>query len=210
MNASKLILTALLAGTFSAVHAGDQMSAKVAKLVADSFKPGEGQDLSRLVQDETQKLCSATRNNPSPAQTAAINAREQATIRYPDGNKLVGDWKNGEKLVKGGFGMRIGSIEPDVPARQKGGNGGNCYACHALDPKEVAAGNIGPSLTGYGALRGASDDIVKYTYDKIYNAQATVACSSMPRLGRHGVLTPEQIADVTAYLVSPESSLNKK
>lgn len=210
MNARKLILCALLAAAYPAVHAGDDMGAKVARLVADSFKPGEGQDMSRLVQDETQKMCSVTRNNPLPAQAAAINAREQATIKYPDGNKLVGDWKNGEKLVKGGFGMRIGSIEPDAPARQKGGNGGNCYACHALDPKEVAAGNLGPSLTGYGALRGAGDEIVKFTYDKIYNTQATVACSNMPRLGLHGVLTPEQIADVTAYLVSPESSLNKK
>jgi L-cysteine S-thiosulfotransferase len=158
--------------------------------VADSFKPGEGQDLSRLVQDETQKICSVTRNNPSAAQADAINARERATIKYPEGGKLMGDWKNGEKLVKGGFGMRIGSIEPDAPARQKGGNGGNCYACHAIDPKEVAAGNLGPSLTGYGALRGASDDIVKYTYDKLYNAQATVACSNMPRIGHNGILTP--------------------
>ncbi|MFN3545355.1 MAG: sulfur oxidation c-type cytochrome SoxX [Thiobacillus sp.] len=210
MQANKLILCALLAGAFGAAQAAEDMSAKVAKLVADSFKPGEGQDMSRLVQDETQKVCSVTRNNPSPAQAAAINAREQANIKYPEGGQLMGDWKKGEKLVGGGFGMRIGRIEPDAPARQKGGNGGNCYACHALDPKEVAAGNIGPSLTGYGALRGTSDEIVKYTYDKIYNTQATVACSSMPRIGHNGILTPEQVADITAYLVSPESPINKR
>lgn len=210
MNASKRILCALLASTFSTVQAGEDMNAKVAKLVADSFKPGEGQDMSRLVQDETQKVCSATRNNPSAVQAAAINAREQANIKYPASGKLMGDWKSGEKLAAGGFGMRIGRIEPDAPARQKGGNGGNCYACHAMDPKEVAAGNLGPSLTGYGALRGASNEIVKYTYDKIYNTQATVACSNMPRMGHNGVLTPEQVADITAYLVSPESPLNKQ
>ena len=34
-----------------------------------------------------------------------------------------------------------------------------------------------PSLTGDGKLRGAGDDIVKYTYQKIYNAQAFNACS---------------------------------
>lgn len=210
MKTSKLILSALLTGAFTVAHAGEDMSAKVAKLVAESFKPGEGQDMSRLVQDETQKVCSATRNNPSAGQAVAINARERATIKYPDGNKLMGDWKNGEKLVKGGFGMRIGSLEADPTAKQKGGNGGNCYACHALDPKEVAAGNLGPSLTGYGALRGAGDEIVKYTYDKLYNTQATVACSNMPRVGQNGILTPEQVADVTAYLVSPESPLNKQ
>jgi len=210
MKNHTLILSALLAGAFGSVHAAEDLSAKVDKLVASSFKPGEGQDMSRLVQDDTQKLCSKTRNNPSAKDADAINKRERATIKYPDGNKLMGDWKNGEKLVKGGLGMRIGAIEPDKADKQKGGNGGNCYACHALDPKEVAAGNIGPSLTGYGALRGASDDIVTYTYDKLYNAQATVACSSMPRMGHNGILTPAQVADITAYLVSPESPLNQK
>ena len=199
----------LRAGAFGVAQAGGGLRAKVEKMVLVSFKTGEGQDPSRLVQDETQKICSVTRNNPSNKQAAAINERERAAIKYPDGNKLMGDWKNGEKLVKAGFGMRIGSIEPDAPARQKGGNGGNCYACHAIDPQEVAAGNIGPSLTGYGALRGASDDIVKYTYDKLYNAQATVACSSMPRMGHNGILTAMQVADITAYLVSPESPLNR-
>ena len=207
---SKLIIAALLATAFSPVQADSTLAAKVDKLVADSFEPGPGQDMSRLVQDETQKVCSATRDKPSAEQAAAINAREKTTIKYPENNQLMGDWKNGEKLAKGGFGMRIGSIEPDKVERQKGGNGGNCYACHAMDPKEVAAGNLGPSLTGYGALRGASDDIVKYTYDKLYNTQATVACSNMPRMGHNGILTPAQIADITAYLVSPESSLNKK
>lgn len=207
---NNLIITALLAVAFSPVHADSKLAAKVDQLVSDSFKPGEGQDMSRLVQDETQKVCSITRNNPSAEQAAAINARERTTIKYPDNTQLMGDWKNGEKLVKGGFGMRIGSIEPDAVSRQKGGNGGNCYACHAMDPKEVAAGNLGPSLTRYGALRGASSDIVKYTYDKLYNAQATVACSNMPRMGHNGILSPAQLADITAYLVAPESSLNQK
>jgi sulfur-oxidizing protein SoxX len=207
---SKLIIAALLAVAFNPAQADSKFVANLDKVVADSFKPGPGQDMSRLVQDETQRICSETRNSPSAAQAAAINAREAATIKYPAGGKLMGDWKNGEKLVKGGFGMRIGNIEPDKADRQKGGNGGNCYACHALDPKEVAAGNLGPSLTGYGALRGSGEEIVKYTYDKLYNTQATVACSNMPRVGHNGILTPEQVADVTAYLVSPESSLNQK
>jgi sulfur-oxidizing protein SoxX len=32
----------------------------------------------------------------------------------------------------------------------------------------------------------------------------------MPRLGAHGFLTPEQIADVVAYLVDPQSPVNRK
>lgn len=69
---------------------------------------------------------------------------------------------------------------------------------------------MGPSLIGYGALRGTGEDIVKYTYEKLYNAQAFVACSNMPRLGHNGVLKPEQVADITAYLLSPESPVNQK
>jgi sulfur-oxidizing protein SoxX len=206
---NRMMIAAAIAGVSMTVSAGETMQAKIEKLVAASFKPGEGQDMSRLVQDETQKLCSATRNNPQAKDADALIAREKATIKYPADNKLMGDWKEGEKLVKGGFGMRIGTIEPDPAAKQKGGNGGNCYACHAVDPKEVAAGNLGPSLTGYGKLRGQSEDMVKYTYEKLYNAQAFVACSSMPRLGHNGILKPEQIAHVTAYLLSPESPVNK-
>lgn len=206
---SKMMIAVMLAGASLSVSAGENMQAKVEELVAASFKPGEGQDMSRLKQDDTQKLCSATRNNPSQKDAEALLARERDTIKYPADNKLMGDWKEGEKLVKGGFGMRIGAIEPDPVKKQSGGNGGNCYACHAVDPKEVAAGNLGPSLTGYGKLRGQSEDIVKYTYEKIYNAQAFVACSSMTRLGHNGVLKPEQIAHITAYLISQESPVNK-
>jgi len=209
MNPNKLILTALLAGVFSVVHAGEDMNAKVTKLVAESFKPGEGQDLSRLVQDETQKVCSTTRNNPTAAQAAAINAREQATIKYPDGNKLVGDWKNGEKLVKGGFGMRIGSIEPDKVERQNNPNGGNCYACHQLAAKEIAYGNLGPSLTGYGKQRGQSAEMLKYTWTRLWNSHAYNACSHMPRFGDGGILTEQQLKDVMALLFDPASPVNQ-
>jgi sulfur-oxidizing protein SoxX len=185
------------------------VQALVNQYIAASFLPGEGQDLSRLKQDETIQACNQYRDNPPDKVAAAINEREAKTIKYPDGGKLMGDWKNGEKLYAGGFGMRIGRIEPDAPARQKGGNGGNCYACHAADPKEIAFGTLGPSLTGYGKLRGTGDDIIKYTYDKIYNAQAFAACSQMPRMGYHGILRPEQIADIVAYLISPDSPVNK-
>lgn len=205
-----LIAAVLLAVPCISVQANENMQAMMDKAIAESFKPGDGQDMTRMKQDETQKLCSEYRNNLPQKLATSLIAREKASIKYPENSKLMGDWKAGEKLVNSGFGMRIGSFQPDPPAKQKGGNGGNCYACHAMDPKEVAAGNMGPSLTGYGALRGASDDIVKYTYDKLYNAQATVACSTMPRMGHNGILTPAQIADITAYLVSPESPLNKK
>lgn len=93
MKKSTLILSALLTGIFTAAHAGEDMSTKLAKLVSESFKPGEGQDMSRLVQDDTQKACSQYRNNPPEKVASDIIVRERANIKYPEDNKLMGDWK---------------------------------------------------------------------------------------------------------------------
>ena len=183
-----------------------KLKAEIDKIIALSFLPGENQDLTRLKQDETLQACNQYRNNVPEKLAAAILERETKAIKYPDSGKLMGDWKAGEKYYKMGFAYRIGTVDPDKPGKDRGGN---CYACHGADAKEVAFGTIGPSLTGYGKLRGASDDIVKYTYEKIFNAQAFNACSQMPRLGHNGILTPEKIADITAFLVSPESPVNK-
>jgi sulfur-oxidizing protein SoxX len=172
-----------------------------------SFLPGDNQDLSRLQEDETIQTCNQYPRGNLPTEVAlAIMEREKKTIQYPADGKLMGDWKEGEKYFKMGFAYRIGKIEPDKPDKDRGGN---CYACHGGDPKEVAYGTIGPTLTGYGKLRGSGEEIAKLTYDKIYNAQSAVACSQMPRLGYKGILTPEKIAHITAYLLAPESPVNK-
>ena len=182
------------------------LNAKADAVFKASFPPGPGQDLGRLEQDETQKLCSLYRGNPPEAVAKAIEKRESKNIVYPNDGKLMGDWKAGAKVFNDGFAMRIGNFMPSNPNAVRGGN---CYACHQGEAKEVAYGTLGPSLLHYGKLRGQSDAIVKYTYEKIYNAKAYMACSAMPRLGHNGVLTPKQIADLTAYLLSPESPINQ-
>lgn len=212
----RLAILALFAATSVAFAADiNKLNPKIEALaedyVAKSFTDDTPENIARVTKpDDTLKLCSQYRDNPPEKLSNKLIEREKKNLKYPDNGILMGDWKAGEKLVNTGFAMRIGKIEPDPLAKQKGGNGGNCHACHAVSPKEVAAGNLGPSLTGYGTLRGTGEEIVKYTYEKIYNAQATVACSNMPRLGHNGVLKPEQIADITAYLLSPESPVNSK
>ena len=130
------------------------------------------------------KACAAstrtTRRRPCARKSKLA---QKATIRYPvDGKYLMGNWKEGEKIAAHGRGGHIGFIQPDAPMTPRGGN---CYACHQLAPKEIAYGTIGPSLQHFGKLRGNSDDIVKYAYDKIYNSNAFNACSNMPRFGMH-------------------------
>jgi sulfur-oxidizing protein SoxX len=209
MNAKHtLIIVAAALATAGIVPASadSKMQALVDKAIADSFMTGENQFPERLKQDDTLRACNQYRNNVPEKLAKEIVDRETKAIKYPASGKLLGDWKKGEKLYAAGFAYRVGVIEPDDPKKDRGGN---CYACHAADPKEVAFGTIGPSLAGYGKLRGAGEDIVKYTYEKIYNSQAYTACSQMPRLGHNGILTPEKVADITAYLISPESPVNK-
>jgi sulfur-oxidizing protein SoxX len=151
--------------------------------------------------DEIQQACSADKPLP-PAKARKLEAAQLKDVKYPADGKYMGDWKAGEKIAQNGRGMQ---------SSDKAGseNGGNCYACHQISKEEISFGNIGPSLYQYGKLRGTSDDVVKYTWAKLYNAQAYNACSRMPRFGHNGVLTEQQMKDVMALLLDPQSPVNK-
>ena len=158
--------------------------------------------LDRLQQDEVQKLCSESQNKPLPKEVAErLEKAQLATIKYPAGN-LMGDWKAGERIAQSGVGKQY-SDDPSVVA------GGNCYACHQLSKAELAFGTIGPSLYNFGKLRGNSPEMVKYAYGKVYNSEAYSACSTMPRFGHNGILTEQQIKDVVALLMDPQSPVNQ-
>lgn len=157
----------------------------------------------RLVQDETQRICSAGRDNPSrDTVTRAEVLAKAVPVVLPKNGNMMGDWVKGEASAQSGFGQRVG----DSTTRP---NGGNCYACHQITKKELSYGTLGPSLLGYGKLRGNSPEIIKYTYEKIYNPNIYLGCSGMPRFGHNGILTPEQIADVVALLLDPKSPVNQ-
>jgi sulfur-oxidizing protein SoxX len=161
----------------------------------------------RAVQDEDQKTCSRPVGAKLTSEEAGRVAQSaRSSMKYPVSGRLTGDWRTGEQLVTNGAGMRI----RDGRVENLKENGALCINCHALDPREVNAGNLGPVLTGYGAQRGNSDPVIKYTYEKIYNAWAYYPCSYMPRLGHNGYLTPEQITHVVAYLLDPQSPVNRK
>jgi sulfur-oxidizing protein SoxX len=159
---------------------------------------------SRLVMDDTMKACSAHNNNPPKAIADEIVKREKASIEYPADGQFLGNWKRGEQLAQSGFGMRFTDYPPGDRV-----NGGNCYACHQITKAEVSYGTMGPSLLGYGRLREFKEAEAKTAYEKIYNAQAALPCSLMPRMGANKILTPEQIKDIVALLMSPDSPANK-
>ena len=176
------------------------------KIVSEGFTASP-EHAKRLVQDKSQQICSKIGGAElTRAEADEVLKLARASIKYPASGKLVGDWKAGDKLAHNGAGDRIsrGRLE------KRKENGGLCQNCHALAAGEINVGNVGPSLTGYGAQRGNSQAIVKYTYDKIYNAWHSVPCSNMPRLGATGHLTPEQVAHMVAYLLAPQSPINRK
>jgi len=175
------------------------------QVVKGSFKERGIAKLDRLNQSELQQVCSdaSLTNKDLPKDVRErLEKQQMATIKYPADGKFLGDWKAGERVAQTGVGLQWTDNDKTV-------NGGNCYACHELSPQEVSFGNIGPSLKGYGKLRGNSEAVVKYTWGKIWNTHAYNACSSMPRFGDAGILTEAQIKDVMALLLDPNSPVNK-
>ncbi|MGA0855587.1 MAG: sulfur oxidation c-type cytochrome SoxX, partial [Burkholderiaceae bacterium] len=157
-------------------------------------------------QDEVNKACSAAEMSGKDLDAAirkSVEAANMKTVKLPADGKFLGDWKKGEKAAQSGRGMTF-SDKPDAA------NGGNCYNCHQISKQEISYGTLGPSLYNYGALRGYGDDIVKYTWGKIYNAKAYNACTNMPRFGHQNILTEAQMKDIMALLLDPNSPVNQK
>jgi sulfur-oxidizing protein SoxX len=194
-------LAALVVGCAS--MSDEEASQRALQVMKASFNEKGQAKLDRLNQDEAQKLCSVPPSTVVPKETAErIEKTNLASIRYPADGKLLGDWKNGERIAQTGTGMQF-SDNPKLPS------GANCYACHQLSKAEISFGTIGPSLYNYGKLRGTSEPIQRYTYGKIYNAQAFTACSNMPRFGHNRILTEQQMKDLAALLLDPDSPVNK-
>ena len=140
-----------------------------------------------------------------------IEAEAQSSIKWPAGGQYIGDWKKGEKLAQSGRGMTWRDKSVDTK-----GNGGQCYNCHQIDKKEISFGTIGPSLYNYGKIRGvkslsdpSSAAVIQYTWGKLWNSKAYAGCSNMPRFGHMKLLDENQIRDLVALLVDPDSPVNK-
>jgi sulfur-oxidizing protein SoxX len=178
---------------------------KFNKMMQDSFRAQGIAGLDRIDQDATQKFCSDPQfanSKQGEAMRVKIQKINMDSIQQPSDGKYIGDWKNGEKIAQSGRGATWTDKADTVI-------GGGCYNCHQIDPKEISYGTIGPSLTGYAKLRGYSNEVVTYTWNRINNAKAYNACSNMPRIAHFKLLNEQQIQDVMALLLDPESPVNK-
>ena len=196
-------LGTLAVGCVSLVQESEeQKAAKALAMMKASFKDRGQAKVDRLDQDDMQRMCSLAERNPVPKETAErLEKAQQALIKYPADGKLLGDWRQGERIAQSGAGKQFND-DPKNPS------GANCYACHQLSKAELSFGTIGPSLYNFGKLRGFTPEMQKYAFGRVYNSQAFSACSSMPRFGHSGILTEAQIKDVVALLMDPESPVN--
>lgn len=201
-----LVLALAVAGLTGCASAPsyEETRTQALAMMKASFKERGQAKLDRLDQDDMQRLCSEyVGEKVMPREVAdRLEKAQQALIKYPADGKLMGDWKRGERVAQSGVGKQF-SDNPATPA------GGNCYACHQLAKKELAFGTIGPSLHNFAKARGFGADIQRYAYGKIYNSQAFSACSSMPRFGHSQILTEQQIQDLVALLMAPDSPVNQ-
>jgi sulfur-oxidizing protein SoxX len=197
MHFRKMVFAAalLLAGSAGAVD--------LDAVIESSFKAKNQAGLERLERSPMQAMCSGPVGMTIPrAEAEKIQSAALATVQFPADGKFLGNWEAGEKIAQTGTGMQY-SDDPANP------NGGNCYACHQLAPREIAYGNLGPPLTGYGKQRGQSEEVLKYTWTRLWNSHAYNACSHMPRFGDAGILTEQQLKDVMALLFDPASPVNQ-
>jgi sulfur-oxidizing protein SoxX len=208
---SLAIIAVVLAGCAS-TPSGPEMDKLTQDVMKSSFRDQGIAKVDRLVQDDSNRECSAAEVAGKPLDektTKAIEASNLKTVPAPEGGKWLGDWKEGERVAQNGRGMTW-TDSATAP------NGGNCYNCHQISKAELSFGTIGPSLYNYGKIRGVTDPaseaarpIVEYTWGKIWNAKAYNACSGMPRFGHAKILNQQQVRDVMALLLDPKSPVNE-
>ena len=204
-----LATAVLLAGCATAPSPAELDQQTLAMMKA-SFRDQGIAKMDRLDQDLGQRACSSD-HAPSEAVTKQIEAESLASIKWPEGGRYIGDWREGEKLAQNGRGMTWTDKSDDPKA-----NGANCYNCHQIDKKEISFGTIGTSLYNYGKIRGVTDpsspaaqEMVRYTWGKIWNSKAYNACSNMPRFGHMKLLNEDQLRHVMALLLDPKSPVNQ-
>ncbi|HVF65773.1 MAG TPA: sulfur oxidation c-type cytochrome SoxX [Casimicrobiaceae bacterium] len=187
----------------SAQETDAQLRAKAQQVMKASFKERGIAKLDRLDQDETQALCSQYTLVAPPKDIAEkIEKVNLAAIKRPADGNYLGDWKRGEQIAQRGTGFQWSDAK-ETPV------GANCYACHQLSKQELSFGTIGPSLYQFGKIRGFTTPMQEYAWGKVYNAQAYTACSNMPRFGHNGILTEQQMKDIVALLMDPQSPVNQ-
>ena len=196
------LATLLMQGSAIAQQKNDP---KFNNMMKDGFRADGIAGLDRIDQDETQKFCSDpvfASSKQGEKMREKIQKMNMDSIKQPSDGKYIGDWKKGEAIAQSGR----GATWTDTAATPIGGG---CYNCHQIDKKEISYGTIGPTLWNYGKLRGYTNEVVTYAWNRVNNSKAYNACSNMPRFAHFKLLNEQQIQDVMALLLDPASPVNQ-
>lgn len=196
---------ALLFFAASSLSFAQKVDPAVQAVMERSFREQGIAKLDRIQQDELQALCSDAKYRDSAEgrkKAEALQTAALAEIKPPSDGKYLGDWAAGEVVAQSGRGATWSDSIKTV-------NGGGCYNCHQITKKEISHGTIGPSLLNYGKIRGNSEPILVYTWNRINNSKAYNACSNMPRMAHFNLITEQQMKDVMALLLDPASPVNQ-
>ena len=210
LSVAGLALTAALLASCATAPTAQQVDEATQQVLKSSFSEQGIAKMDRLTLDASNQACSEAAGKPLDEKLAkSIEEANLKTVKLPSDGKYLGNWAEGEKIAQNGRGLTWS----DKPGET---NGGSCYNCHQISKAELSFGSIGPSLYNYGKLRGVSNPasaeskpIVDYTWGKLWNAKAYNACSDMPRFGHASILNEQQIRDVMALLLDPNSPVNK-
>ena len=204
-----LVALATVAGC-AALPSSAELDRDAQAAIQASFRDQGIAKVDRLQQDLGQAACSSA-TPPSAEVAERVMAEARASVKWPQGGRYFGDWREGEKIAQNGRGMTFTDTSTAAST-----NGGSCYNCHQISAQEISYGTIGPSLYQYGKTRGISDvtaatarPIVEYTWTKIYNSKSYSACSNMPRFGHAGLLDAVQIGHLMSLLLDPKSPVNQ-
>src|SRR3981081_2690533 len=107
----------------------------VAEMIKVSFRARGQATIDRLNQDEVQALGSKYKGEPPEEARQKIEKSQQATLRYPGSGKMMGDWREGQRIAQSGAGKQF-TDDPTRPA------GGSCYNCHQISKQELSFGTI--------------------------------------------------------------------
>ena len=155
-------------------------------------------------QDETMKQCSLHENSPPKPVADEIQKREKARIEYPADGKLMGDWKSGEKLAQSGYGLRF----TDYPAAA-----GQRRQLLRLPPADQGRGQLRHDRPEPARTTARSGTSARPTPRRSTRRSTTrrrpIRARTCRGFGTNNVLTIEQIKDLVALVMSPDSPVNK-
>lgn len=210
LSAAGLAFAAFFLSSCATAPTAQQVDEATQQVLKSSFRDQGIAKMDRLALDASNQACSEAAGKPLDEKLAkSIEEANLKTVKLPPDGKYLGNWSEGEKIAQNGRGLTWSDKAGEA-------NGGSCYNCHQISKAELSFGSIGPSLYNYGKLRGVSNPaspeskpIVEYTWGKLWNAKAYNACSDMPRFGHASILNEQQIRDVMALLLDPNSPVNK-